>query len=58
MAYAKTNVEKAKVSLILDYVFPGEKVSVPDPYYDDNGFEEVFKLLEHACEKIIAEAVQ
>jgi protein-tyrosine-phosphatase len=22
---------------------------VPDPYYDDNGFEEVFQMLEKSC---------
>lgn len=42
-----------KVQLILDEIFPGENVDVPDPYYGgDDGFEQVFKMLEEACESI------
>ena len=42
-----------KVHLILDLVHPGEGLSVPDPYYDDFGFEGVYDLLDEACERII-----
>lgn len=51
---AKNNDEKQKVRLILDELFPGENVDVPDPYYGgDRGFEDVFKMLDEACEKIV-----
>jgi protein-tyrosine-phosphatase len=33
--------------------YPNESRSVPDPYYNDNGFEEVFAMLELACDNII-----
>jgi protein-tyrosine-phosphatase len=28
-------------------------MSVPDPYFDDNGFQKVFDMLDKACDKII-----
>jgi len=43
-----------KVHLILDLVHPGKNSSVPDPYYDDHGFEGVYNMLDEACEKILA----
>ena len=52
---AKTDAEKAKVSLILDETFPGEAAEVPDPYYGgDMGFDNVYSLLHKACEKIVS----
>ena len=50
---ALNDSERQKVKLILEEVLPGQKKSVPDPYYDDNGFEEVFKMLGEACDVII-----
>lgn len=47
---ARSEDEKAKVQLILEEIFPGEGVDVPDPYYGgDQGFENVFKMLDDAC---------
>ncbi|MDX2133169.1 MAG: low molecular weight protein-tyrosine-phosphatase [Saprospiraceae bacterium] len=43
----------AKVSLIMDALFPGEERIVPDPYYDNDGFEQVFDLLDAACRAFI-----
>jgi len=52
---AKNNDEIAKVKLILDEIFPNENVDVPDPYYGGTfGFENVFNMLDEACEKIAA----
>jgi len=51
---AQSNSEKQKVQLILDEIFPGENVDVPDPYYGgDQGFENVFQMLDEACENIV-----
>lgn len=42
-----------KVQLILDEIFPGENVDVPDPYYGgDFGFENVYQMLDEACTSI------
>ncbi len=50
---ANSDSEKQKVQLLLDEIFPGENVDVPDPYYGGNhGFEKVFQMIEEACEKI------
>ena len=50
---AKNENEIKKVKRILDELFPGENVDVPDPYYGgEMGFENVFKMLDEACEKI------
>jgi len=51
---AQTEEHRAKVELMLGQIHPGEERSVPDPYYDDNGFEEVFKMLNRACESFVA----
>lgn len=52
---AKNDSEKQKVRLILDEIFPGENVDVPDPYYGgDHGFENVYQMLDQACEKIVS----
>ena len=45
--------EQSKIDLVLNYLWPGENQSVPDPYYDDDGFEEVFGMLERACMEVI-----
>ena len=55
LALAKTEEHRKKVKLILDEIFPGENVDVPDPYYGGTvGFDNVYKMLDEACE-IIAE---
>ncbi len=51
---AGTEEHRAKVSLILDHVHAGKNYSVPDPYFDDDGFEEVFQMLDAACEEFVS----
>jgi protein-tyrosine phosphatase len=50
---ANTPEHEEKVQLILDYSHPGESRQVPDPYYDDNGFEAVYEILDEACSAFI-----
>lgn len=50
---AQSDEHRSKVGLILDLTHPGEDRNVPDPYYDDDGFEEVFQMLEQACERMV-----
>lgn len=55
LALAQNEEQRAKVSLIMEEAFPGQAMVVPDPYYDgDNGFEEVFQLLDKACGAYLA----
>ena len=50
---ARHDGHRAKVQLILDQLHPGQDRSVPDPYYDDDGFEAVFRMLDAACEQLL-----
>jgi protein-tyrosine phosphatase len=41
---------KNKVKLILEELFPGENVDVPDPFFGlENGFTTVYEILDEAC---------
>lgn len=53
LALAETDEERAKVHIILNEIYPGQNREVPDPYYDDNGFEEVYAMLDKACDAVI-----
>lgn len=45
--------DEDKVEMILNEVFPGMNRVVPDPYYKRGGFDEVYDLLEKACNKVV-----
>lgn len=50
---ARHEADKTKVNLILNEIYPGQNMSVPDPYYGgEEGFENVYRLLDNACEHI------
>jgi protein-tyrosine phosphatase len=51
--FAKTDVQRAKIHLIMNFSRPETDFEVPDPYYD-NRFQLVYDLLDEACEKLIA----
>lgn len=53
LRFAKDAEQEAKVHLIMNVVNPGANRNVPDPYYDDNGFHQVFEMLEEACDLIV-----
>lgn len=46
--------QQQKVRLVLSYVEGFPLVSVPDPYYGEGGFGQVYNMLEEACEQIVA----
>ncbi|MBL7813733.1 MAG: low molecular weight phosphotyrosine protein phosphatase [Saprospiraceae bacterium] len=50
---AKTELQKEKVQLIMNFVYPNSQTIVPDPYYD-NRFELVYELLNEASDALIA----
>lgn len=53
ISLCKKPEHKKKVQLILNEIFPDENVDVPDPYYGlPNGFDNVYKMLDQACELI------
>lgn len=58
MRLAPNAEAKSKVSLILNELFPGENVDVPDPYFGlEDGFSNVYGMLDEVCE-IIAEKLK
>lgn len=56
IALAHNEHQKNKVRLLMDEVDSMQK-EVPDPYYDDNGFEHVFHLIDKAC-TVIAKKIE
>ena len=53
---ARNEDDKKKVDMILNKLFPDQNMSVPDPYYGgEEGFDNVFQLLDRACDKILEE---
>lgn len=55
IALAENEIQKNKVQLILNVLFPDENVDVPDPYFGlANGFNIIYGMLDEACE-VIAE---
>lgn len=44
---------QAKVKLILEESHNGSGKNVPDPYWDDDGFENVYQMLNDACDHIV-----
>lgn len=50
---AQNDQDVQKVEMILNTLYPGEDKPVPDPYYGGkDGFDNVFDMLDRACEKI------
>jgi protein-tyrosine phosphatase len=46
--------DKAKVHYFLEPLFPGEKQSVPDPWYgNEDGYTSVYELIQQGCEAIL-----
>ena len=55
IALAKNQEERKKVKMILNELNPELYESVPDPYYGgDNGFQNVYDMLDKACNKIVS----
>ncbi|KAA5824752.1 low molecular weight phosphotyrosine protein phosphatase [Algibacter amylolyticus] len=55
---ARHNEDIAKVKLILNEVHEGKNYEVPDPYYGgDHGFENVYQMLDEACDVIASSLI-
>jgi len=50
---ADKDAQRRKVEMIMNFLNPGSDQDVPDPYWDNNGFEAVFQMLDAACEALI-----
>ncbi len=50
---ATTAEQKAKVHMIMNMADEGQNEGVPDPYWGDDGFENVYQMLDRATDGII-----
>jgi protein-tyrosine phosphatase len=51
---AKNKFHEKKVDLLMNELFPGKNVDVPDPWYGpEPGYHQVFKMINDACDVII-----
>ena len=51
---ARTDLDISKIKLILNEAHPNQNRSVPDPYDgESSGFENVYSMLDEACECIL-----
>lgn len=47
--------DNRKAVLLLEELYPGQQLDVPDPWYGpEPGYHEVFRLIDKACDAIIA----
>lgn len=53
LIHANSDEEKAKIKLIMNELEPGMNMQVPDPYYGEHGFENVYEMLDKACNVIV-----
>jgi protein-tyrosine phosphatase len=59
VALSKNEIQKTKVVLILNELYPNENKNVPDPYFGlENGFELVYKMLDETCEVIAKKLIE
>jgi protein-tyrosine phosphatase len=51
---AKKEFDPSKVDLLMNELYPGKNMDVPDPWYGtEPGYHEVFEMVDKACNKII-----
>lgn len=52
--FARNNEDLSKADYIMNVIEPEKNIDVPDPYYGGKeGFENVYKMLDKACQKIV-----
>lgn len=50
---ARNENDKSKVEMIRNLVNPGWNEQVPDPYWGNDGFENVYQMIDEACDRLI-----
>lgn len=52
---AKKEYDAGKVDLLMNELYPGRNMDVPDPWSGtEPGYHEVFKMIDKACEQIVS----
>jgi protein-tyrosine phosphatase len=56
---AKNKFDPSKADLLMNEIFPGQNIDVPDPWYGpEPGYHETYKLIDEACEAIVEKALR
>lgn len=51
---ARNTSDQSKVKMLMNESYPGENISVPDPYFGgSSGFDDVFSMIDQACDVIV-----
>ena len=51
---ARKDFDATKVDLLMNELYPGKNMDVPDPWYGtEPGYHEVFAMIDKACDKIV-----
>lgn len=51
---AKNKYDPKKVDLLMNEIFPGKNMDVPDPWYGpEPGYHEVYEMIDKVCNRII-----
>lgn len=51
---AKNKFDPSKIDLLMNELYPGKDMDVPDPWYgEEPGYHEAYKLLDEVCNKIV-----
>lgn len=46
--------DASKVKLLMDELYPGENMDIPDPWYGpEPGYHDVYAMIDEACEEIV-----
>lgn len=51
---SRSSVHHQKIQLIMNFAQPDMNINVTDPYYGEEGFDNVYQMLDEACDAIIA----
>jgi len=51
---SRNSAHHKKIQLIMNFVEPDRNINVTDPYYGEEGFDNVYRMLDEACDAIIA----
>ncbi len=54
LSLVKEESQRKKIKLMMDFALDHSIEEVPDPYWDDDGFQKVYQMLDTATEGILA----
>ncbi len=56
---ARKKFNASKVELLMNELYPGQDMDVPDPWYGpEPGYHDVYKMINEACDRIISKYSQ